>query len=192
MAGRILPVTFVWVEADVVNDDGSVDRRMVMAPLKRFDNVCARQFVDLEEYTLAPLETRSRASHNGYFAALNDGFDNLPETLEARFPSPEHLRKWLLVRTGFFEEKEFDFDDEKDARRLGAFIRADDDYAVISIHKGAGDKRVKVIVRRAKSQNAKSMGKDEFEKSKKAVLDELEHMIGVERGKLRKNAGRSA
>lgn len=191
MAGRIFPVTFVWRDVEVVDDDGVVGRQMAMVPLGRFLPLCKRQFVDGEEYSLAPIEARTRASHSHYFAAIHDAFENLPESIAARWPTAEHLRKWCLVEAGYFDEKEFDCDDEKQARRLGNFIRTEDEYARISLHR-SDSQRVTVIVRRAKSQAAAAMGKDEFEKSKRAVLDLLEHMIGVERDALSRNAGTSA
>lgn len=188
---RIVPVTFVWRDAEVIDDDGVATRRKVMAPLARFDNICGRQFHDGEEYPLVPLEARSRASHGHYFACIHDGFQNLPENIAARWPSEEHMRKWLLIETGWFEEKDFDCPDELFAKRLATFVRTENEYARISIHRVDG-KRCKVIIRTAKSQSAAAMGKQAFEASKKDVLDLLEHMTAVPRGTLMREAGKSA
>jgi hypothetical protein len=188
---RILPVVFRWTEADIVDpDSGEIRKRRVMIPLDRFGNVCRRQYHDGEEYPLVPLEARSRKSHNAFFAAINEGFDNLPESLAARWPTSEHMRKWLLIECGWFDEKEFEFDNQRYANSLGAFIRTEDEFARISIHKVA-DRKWRVIVRRAKSQAAANMGKQSFEDSKKAVLELLEHMVGVAKGDLMKEAKRN-
>ncbi len=130
---RVYPVTFIWRELAVVDEQGEISHVKAMVPLPRFGNMCGRQYHYGEEYPLVPLEARSRASHNQYFAALHDGFMNLPEKIAARWPSEEHLRKWLLVETGWFEEKEFDFDTEAQAKRLGTFIRTEDEYARIAV-----------------------------------------------------------
>jgi hypothetical protein len=50
----------------------------------------------------------------------------------------------------------------------------------------------KVIVRRPKSQSEASMGPEDFKASSKAVLEHLDHMIGVARGTLKKEGGRHA
>lgn len=185
---RILPVVFNYRE---VQDRETGEIITAMVPQSRYAKVAKRQYVLGEEYPLVPLEARSRASHSAYFAQINEAFDNLPESIAARWPSAEHLRKWLLVETGWFEEKEYDFDTERDALRLANFIRTEDEYARI-FKTQVGPKKWKVIVRRAKSQSAASMAKQAFEDSKKAVLDALEHEIGLARGQLKKHAGRSA
>lgn len=183
---RIYPVVFQWRDVDLIDEEGVADRAMAMVPLARYLNVAKRQYHALEEYPLVPLEARSRASHNQYFAALSDGFHNLPEKIAARWPTQEHLRKWILCETGWFDESEIDCASPKHATQTAVLIRSFDEYARISVH-GA-----KVIIRRAKSQAAAAMGKEAFEASKKDVLDLLENLIGVSRGQLKKQAGRSA
>ncbi len=178
-----LPIIFVWDE-----------NAKVMRPLPRYLNLAARQFSHNEEYTLVQQEYRSVKAHRFYFASINEGFANLPENIAARFPTPEHLRKWLLIENGYFDEREFEFegrDAHVMARKLAAFIRTEDNYARITVHK-SGPTKSKVIVRRAKSQSESSMQKAEFDESSKAVLDSLSAMIGVKRTELQKEAGRSA
>lgn len=192
---RILPVVFIWREVDIADEDGVLRKRKVMDPHPRYDNVAARQYDLGEEHTLIIQEARSRKSHNAYFAQIHTAFENLPETIAARWPTEEHLRKWALIETGWFEEKDFDFegdDAKRDAERLGKFIRVEDDYVRIKIRK-ITPTHYKVIIRRAKSQAMNVMrDKETFEASKKAVLDLLEHMIGVASGTLKEEAGMSA
>lgn len=180
------PVTFTWKELDICAEGGEIIRQMAMVPLPRYSNIAKRQFTAGEEYTLAPVTERSMASHRQFFAAINDGFHNLPEKISARFPTAEHLRKWLLTETSWFDEKEFDLISEKHAKALATFIRTEDSYARITLH------GTKVIVRRAKSQSLSAMGKDDFQRSKQDVLDLLEHMIGVPKGKLMQEANKHA
>lgn len=186
MSGRIYPVNCKWTEVEITDADGISSRLMAMVPTPRYAKLAERQYHPGEEYPLVPLEARSRASHSHYFAALTDGFHNLPESVAARWPSADHLRKWLLVETGWFNESEIDCASPATARQTAVLMRSFDDYARISVHGS------KVIIRRAKSQSASSMGKDAFEKSKKDVLNLLEEIIGSGRGSLMRQAGRSA
>lgn len=181
-------VMFKWTEVDVADDEGVVTRCPAMVPLRRYDNVVKRMFALGEEYPLQIVEERSMASHKQFFAAVNEGFKNLPENISARFPTPTHLRRWLLCQTGWCDEDEFEFDDVKDADRLARWIRTDNEYAQIHHRKGTN----KVIVRRPRSQDTASMGKEDFEASKRDVLDLLESMVGTPRGTLMREAGRSA
>lgn len=101
------------------------------------------------------------------------------------------MRKWTLIETGWFEEKEFDCPDEKFAKRLALFIRTEDEFARITVHRPNPDNpadKWKVIVRRAMSQEHASMGKEAFQKSKWDVLNYLEEIIGLAKGALMKNA----
>lgn len=195
LSRRIVPVVFDWIEVDVVDrETGETARRRAMVPKERYDKIAARQYHDGEEYPLVPLEARSRKSHNAYFAQLHEAFENLPEKLAARWPTEEHMRKWILVETGWFDEEEHEFEGPKAegyARRAAAFARKADDYARIRVVQVADAKWV-AIIRSAKSQAAAAMSKEPFEASKKDVLEWLEHAIGVARGTLRKEAGRHA
>lgn len=178
---KTFPVVFKF--SDVFTEDGEVIKAMV--PLARYGNVCARQFMENEEYPMVVLEARSRASHSHFFAALHDGWSNLPET-EKRFPTPEHLRKWALCHTGFCVEKNFVCETPSHARRLAAFIRSIDTYGVITLQGNV------VRIFEAESQSAAAMGKEKFQASKKAILELIESMVGVDPGTLKKQAGRGA
>jgi hypothetical protein len=183
---RPQPVAFDWKELDVCVEGGEVVRTWAMVPLRKYHNVCRRQFGDGGEHVLEPVSERSMASHNQYFAAMHDHYLNLPETVSARWPTETHFRRWLLIECGFFDEKEFDMDDSPNARRLGTFIRTEDEYARILI------RGTKVIVRRAQSQSIAAMKKVRFEESKKATLDLAEAFTSVPRGQAMREAGRHA
>lgn len=171
------PVLFRYKEVDITFEGRTV-RAHVMIPHQRFRQLCDRQFELEEDYPLARIENRSMASHNYYFAALSDAFDNLPEAWAQEFPSAEHMRKWVLIEVGFFTIEEHDFDTAKDAKKFAALIRKLDEYARIKI---VG---TTVMIRRAKSQDHRSMKKEEFEASKSAVLEYTSQVIGVKREQL--------
>jgi hypothetical protein len=184
---RLQPIAFTYRELDVIDrETGEITKLEAMVPSARYRNVAKRQFGAGGEYVLDEVNERSLASHSQYFAALKDYFDNVPEKMAARWPSPVHFRRWLLVEAGWFDEKEFELFSEKHAKALATFIRTEDAYARLTIH------GKKVIVRRAKSQSLKAMGKDDFEKSKRDVLELAEQLVGVPRRVAMKNAGRAA
>ena len=105
-----------------------------MVPQPRFMPLCAKQYAVGETYPLMPVEDRSMASHNQYFAAISDGWHSIPETLAPRWPSEEHLRKWCLVECGFFEEKEFESEFQWDDSDL--FF----DYLGLYMEEGDGER----------------------------------------------------
>lgn len=167
---RIRPVLFVW--------DGEV-----MKPAPRFVAMCNRQYTVGEEYPLTLVEHRSMASHNHFFAACAEAWNNLPEDIAKRFPSETHLRRWALVQVGYATHRQTILANAKEARKHAQETREDDEYAVITINGNIVD------VWRAKSQALNSMPqKEEFESSKRAVLDLLAEMIQVPRGELSKQA----
>jgi hypothetical protein len=190
---RKQPIVYVWKQVEVTDEHGEITRVNAMVPLLRYHNVAMRQFAEGAEYILAEVEERSRASHNHYFAALHQGFENLPEKIQARWQDVEHMRAWLLVETDWCEDTEFKADDKKEQMRLATFLRIGRPYARISVPSTrSGDGKYRVIVKTPYSQSLKEMKKDRFEASKKAVLDLLEQFVGVPLGTLMKNAGESA
>lgn len=133
-----------------------------------------RQYVVGEVYRLEPKEDRSAASHAHYFAALADAHANLPDDLAERWPTPDALRKYALIRTGFRDERSIVAASKAEARRIAAFIKPMDEFAVVAVHDAA------VIVWTAKSQSMRSMGKKAFQESKDAVLSFVAELIGVD------------
>jgi len=92
---------------------------------------------------------RSQASHAHYFAALAERWRALPIELRERYPTVDALRHLALIRTGYFVEHE------------------------ITVDRGRG----LVIQLLAQSQSRGAMGRDEFQRSKDAVLDYIDSEI---------------
>lgn len=157
-----------------------------MVPLPRFAARARKQFVVGEVYPLIVHEDRSDASHRQYFAAIAEGWRQLPENIADRWPSPEYLRKWCLVRSGFADEQATVCSSDKQATEIAAFIRPLDSYAVITV------KGPVVTVYRAKSQSRRAMNKADFESSKRAVLDLIADLVGTDADTLSANADRAA
>lgn len=163
-----------------------------MVPLPRYQKVANKQFVVGAEYPLQIIEERNMASHNAYFAQIHSGFQNLPEEYAQEFPTETHLRRWLLIETGWCTRREFQdpLPTIEKARTVAMFCRGLDEYAKFSFQEREDGWHI--IIRQARSQSLDAMGKVDFEASKKACLDKLESMIGVPHGSLKREAGRNA
>lgn len=171
MTDNIPPIVFDW--------DGE-------AMVPRHPGLADRHYVVGQSYRLIPHEDRSVRSHRHYFACINDAWSNLPEHLAERLPTPDHLRKYALIKAGYRDERSIVAASKAEAQRLAAFMKPMDDYAVIVAREAV------VTVYTAKSQSMKAMGKKTFMASKDAVLDVLSQMIGTSREALAKNAQRAA
>lgn len=166
-----VPMDFSW--------DGEV-----MKPLH--PKLADKQFVVGEVYRFEVLEERSAASHRFYFVSIAEAHKNLSEELTLQHPTPEHLRKWALIKAGYRDERSVVCSSKAEALRMAAFIQPMDEYAVI-LCKGSA-----VTVYTAKSQSMKAQGKKDFEASKNAVLDIVAALIGVDRDTLTANAEKAA
>lgn len=145
-----------------------------------------KHFVVGQRYPLEVREERSSQSHAHYFACINDAWQNLPESLAERFPTPDHLRKWALIRCGYADERSVVCGSKAEAQRVAAFIKPMDEFAVVMA------KDAVVTVWTAKSQSMKAQGKKAFQESKDKVLDFVASLIGTTRDELAKNASEAA
>lgn len=173
MSGEIAPRVFRW-DAE----------KSVMVPLR--PGHADQQYVDGEEYRLGIIEERSTNSHNHYFAAITEAWRNLPEALSERFFTPEHLRKYALIRAGYANVMELVASTRAEALRFADYVRKIDEYAVVTVK----DRTVQRFT--AKSQSVRAMGKPEFEDSKRKVLEIVSSMIEVKPETLAENVGKAA
>lgn len=160
------PIKCVW--------DGEAFRPCGPVWARRAD----QQLVVDQEYYVTAQQQRSDNSHRHFFSCVNEAWQNLPLDLAKRFETAEHLRKYVLIKTGFYTSEQMVCPSEKVAHKVAAFMRPTAEYSVITVDG-------KVITRYdAKSQNYRSMGKKEFQASKQAVLDYLAELIGTSRKEL--------
>jgi hypothetical protein len=133
-----------------------------------------------QRYILEPVAQRSDPSHRHEFAWLREAWMSLPEHL-ADLPhcaSPEHLRKWALIRAGYSDSHTIVCASKAEAIRVAAFIRPIDEFAVV-VTQGATVTRYT-----AKSQSKRAMGAKDFQESKTAIMEMIARMLGVEPGQL--------
>lgn len=156
------------------------------AMVPRHPKLADKHYVVGESYRLAPYEDRSMRSHRYYFASLNEAWKNLPEDLAERFATPEHLRKYALIKAGFHDSRSIAASSKAEALRIASFVRPVDEYAVVTVSEAL------VTIYTAKSQSVRAMGKKNFRASADAVLDIVSAMIGTSTETLRRNADRAA
>lgn len=135
-----------------------------------------KQFVIGETYKMVEHHDRTEATHNHYFASIANAWRTLPDELISEYPSAEHLRKKMLVKCGYADERSIVCASKADALRVAAFIKPMDEHAVVTAREAV------VRVYTAQSQSMKAMGRQEFQQSKQAVLEEIDKLLGVEHG----------
>lgn len=135
-----------------------------------------KDYVVGEVYKLIEHHERSDASHRHFFVSIKNAWDNLPDERLDDYPTPEHLRKKALIACGYADHRDHICASKNEARKLRAFIKPMDDYAIIECRENI------VRVWTARSQSVKAMGAKDFQESKQKVLDWLDDLLGVEHG----------
>lgn len=153
-----------------------------MEPLR--PRAADRAYVIGEVYTLETVEQRSGPQHRFYFAALAEAWRNLPDDLAEEYPDAETLRKKALIRTGFHDQRSIVCASKAEARRVAAFVKPMDRYAVVLVSEAV------VRVYTARSQSVRAMGREQFAGSVEKVLEFCASLIGVAPGELAKEGER--
>ena len=170
-----LPFPFVW--------DGEAMRPppgMVLRAAERYAKNTRYWLIEQTQQV-----KRSRQSHDHYFAVLDKAWRNLPEEIADDFPTAEHLRKYALVKTGFYNLQVDVMDTDRDAQRLAVACRRHD-YEIVKVTGAA------VYRFTPKSQSEAAMPAGEFQKSKQAVIDYIADLIGVKSEELTAEVGQEA
>lgn len=157
----------------------------VMIPLGRAKEECAKLKKN-NVYRFKRQEVRSGPHHRFYFAAINEAWENLGPEDAKRFPSPEHLRHYALIKAGYAKQRQFALGSKVDAQRLAVFQKTREPYAVVVV------KGEVVTIYEAMSQALENMEPTTFKASSDAVLEYCAALIGVSVEDLSKNAGNHA
>jgi hypothetical protein len=120
----------------------------------------------------APLVEATDRSRRHQFAILRKAWQSLPEDLKDVYPDTEALRKRALIQAGFYDETAIEGVTAEQAGALVASLRRKDIFSHVRIQDGV------VFQRTAKSQ--KTMERDEFERSKQAIIAIAADLIGVD------------
>lgn len=119
-------------------------------------------------------EHRSKASHDHFFAIINEAWKNLPEDMGDDFPSPEHLRKWALIKAGFCSETRIACANNNEAMTLATKAKAMDKYSIVAIDGKA------VTIWTADSQRRDAMGRQAFQEAKERALHIISNLLGTD------------
>lgn len=163
---------FVWKDGAFVPDG------------LRMTSYCDQTFGEGEVVSFERHEPRSNATHNHYFACLNEAFNNLPEG-DHRFPTVDALRKWALIKNNYCTKTEIVLDTPEQAALVASFTGNAEGVIIVV-------KENVVVKYTAKSQSMKAMGAQEFQRSKVDVLDTVAELLALKRRELEKNSGRAA
>lgn len=151
-------------------------------PIRRHAKECDARFTVGEVYALDEIQERSSKSHQQYFASIREVWLNLPDEAAQQFPTPEALRKFALIRTGFHDARSIQASSRAEALRIAAFLKPMDEFAIVTVTGST------VTVFTAKSQSYRAMGKADFQKSKSAVLEYIAGLIGTDTKELEGDA----
>lgn len=156
------PIKFIW------NGEAMVPATAYWA------RQCDRQFVVGAQYPLVEEHERSQASHNHEFAFVTEAWSSFPDHLLEQFPSPEHLRKYALIRKGFATMVQHACASKAEAERLQAALSGHVDKYALVIRRDAI-----VTVYEAESQSYRTMSKARFQQSKTAIMEFIGDLLGV-------------
>lgn len=133
-----------------------------------------RQFAIGEWYWITQHEERSKESHGHFFACVTKVWENLPEPWDDQFPTPEHLRHFVLIKTGYRSESLIVFKDEAEARRTALLLHGENPFCVFHVDGN--------LIRRweAESQKKRHMGVKRFQESKQACFDYFVNTFGID------------
>lgn len=168
------PVFFSW------------DGEQMIPTNRSMSKLCDELFVVGARYRLVEYEDRSINSHNHYFASLKTAHDNLSDELIERFPTVEHLRKYALIKCGYFDSRSLVVKSNAQAEAVAKFMRPDSEFSVVVA------KEATVTIFTAKSQKKTAMGAKVFHESKQAVLDFVASLIGISTEQLTDNVRKAA
>lgn len=146
-----------------------------MRPLQRFHNLANAEFVVGEKYRCEVQEDRSWVSHKHQFAWLHDAWLSLPEHIAARFLNEDQMRKHGLIAGGFCDSTTVPCSSRAEAERWYKHLRSREPDTVISINGNV------LMQFTAWSQSRRAMDAATFQRSKTAVLDYVDGLLGVER-----------
>ena len=127
-------------------------------------------------------ENRSAKSHDHFFAIVNEAWKSLPEELADDFPSPEHLRKYALIKAGFCNKTSITCANNSEALALAGTVRGLDRYAIVSI-----DGKT-VTIWTADSQRKDAMGRKLFQEAKEKAIDVISALLGTDATTLKEAA----
>lgn len=145
------------------------------APAVSVRELLDRKFVIGEHYRLAVHNERSQQFHEKFFATIADAWENLPDPWPIMLPSPEHLRKYALIKAGHCDVGVFPMKSKEEAlASLAQFKLLFDTYCLVTVTGNV------VTVYRARSQRKAVQDARQFYETAQKVFQVIGEMIGVD------------
>lgn len=121
-----------------------------------------------EIVVLEAVKPRSMASHDHFFAVVQDAWETLPES-ETRFPTAEALRSWALCKAGYCDVETFVASSKAEALKLASFVRKGNVWVTVN-----GPQVTRLTPH---SQSMKAMGGKVFQDSKTKCLEVIAGLL---------------
>lgn len=162
------PITWIWNDADECLRPFGVWMRQRAKD----------QYGDGEILRLQEPVDRTQRAEGFFFSNLADMWSSLPEKYADEWwaESPESLRAFALMRTGFANIEDFPCSSAGEAKRWAARLEPMAEYCIVEVRGN--------VVRRytPKSQSRKAMpGKSTFAESSSKVLGFIADLIGLDK-----------
>jgi len=143
-------------------------------PDGRFDaDLCQRKLKPGARVKMEVTRPRSGKHHRFLFGLIGKAFENLPEDLTEKFPTPERLRVWAEIRCGYCTAADFVCENDEEAARVARAVTWGDEYALATIRGNV------VYAFRAKSIDYASLGQDDFNELFEKMASVLAKLLGV-------------
>lgn len=152
------PLMFTW--------DGE---RGVMVPGNPL--AAARMYEDGRRYVLVDSGFPSDETWAHFFAVIGHGWQSLPDDRAAEFPTPEALRKRLLILAGHRDDKAIAFSTEAEALDFAARLRALDGYVLVAVRGN--------VVAQSTAKSIRGLDARAFHRVKSAAFDILAGWLGI-------------
>lgn len=142
-------------------------------PKKPFDRIARERYASGAIVTLEEFEERNMTRHNGQFASLGELWRELPSSIlsQSWAATPEHLRKFALIATGYHNAQIYTCGTRAEALRWAHNLRSMDEFSVVNV-----DGTI-ITVLTAKSQSLRAMKARDFYKSKHDVIEWVENLM---------------
>lgn len=142
----------------------------------------SQSFKEGELYFFKADQKRYWPRHQWFMATIRSCWESLPEHLKEEYPSPDFLRKRMLVLAGYSKITKIRYSSREDAYTTAALIsKFMDDYSVIQVDGST----IKIETARSQaikiSKDDDLMDNDEFKRSCDNVLDLIAILLGTSR-----------
>ena len=140
-----------------------------------------KDYVVGEVYTFDEFQDRSDVSHNHEFAFVAEAWKTIHERYNEQpwAHSPEHLRKYALIKTKFCNTLTYPCGSRAEAERWATNMRRVDEYSIVMAE---GSVVYRFTAMSQKRRGIGALDKATFQRSKQAIMDFLDDLLEVKRG----------